>query len=150
MRVFLIPVALLLLALGDVGRVHGQGEFNALPTINVTGSGNVPTESDYVPSVIQCENGLASFEALKAQAVAARTYAYFQIDKKGVINDGTIDQVYSCAGSPGSIHHQAAQATEGEILWVRDNDNNGTPRDVLVAAFYVARAIPSGPFNVNN
>ncbi len=119
---------------------HACAQFDALPTINVTGSGNVDTESDYVPNVVKCENGLASFEALKAQAVAARTFAYYKIDLQGFINDGTGDQVYSCAGSAGSIHHQAAQATEGEILWVRDNI--GSQNDVLIASFYVAGAIP--------
>lgn len=119
---------------------HACAQFDALPTINVTGSGNVDTESDYVPNVVKCENGLASFEALKAQAVAARTFAYYKMDLQGFISDGTGDQVYSCAGSAGSIHHQAAQATEGEILWVRDNI--GSQNDVLIASFYVAGAIP--------
>jgi len=129
----------LLLALLLTGMAHAQ--FDALPTINVTGSGNVDTESDYVPNVVKCENGLASFEALKAQAVAARTFAYYKMDLQGFINDGTSDQVYSCAGSAGLIHQQAAQATEGEILWVRDNI--GSQNDVLIASFYVAGAIPN-------
>ena len=128
--------------------VRAQSEFDARSTILVTGSGAVPTESDYVPNVVLCENGNASFEALKAQAVAARTYAYYQMDNKGFINDGTSDQVYSCAGSPQAIHFAAAAATEGEILWVRDDI--GVERDVLIASFYVAGAIPSGPFNPND
>lgn len=126
-----------------------QAQFDAIPNINVIGTGLVPTESDYVPNVVRCENGLASFEALKAQAVAARTYAYYRMDSTGSINDGTSDQVYSCSGSAGLIHHQAAQATEGEILYIRD-DIGGTQQDVLIAAFYVAAAIPSGPFDINN
>lgn len=150
MRIVPLLAVLFTFALGDFSQVFAQGEFNARATINVTGSGNVPTESDYVPNCLMCENGLASFEALKAQAVAARTYAYYQMDNKGFINDGTIDQVYSCAGSPSSIHYLAAAATEGEILWVRDNDNNGAQKDVLIASFYVAGAIPSGPFDANN
>lgn len=124
-------------------------QFDAIANINVTGSGLVSTESDYVPNVVKCENGLASFEALKAQAVAARTFAYYKMDLQGFINDGTNDQVYSCAGSAGLIHHQAAQATEGEILYVRD-DLGGTQQDVLIASFYVAGAIPSGPFDPDN
>lgn len=125
-----------------------HAQFDALPNINVNGTGFVATESDYVPNVVKCENGLASFEALKAQAVAARTFAYYKMDLLGSINDGTSDQVYSCSGSAGTIHHQAAQATEGEILWVRDNI--GAQQDVLIASFYVAAAIPSGPFDINN
>jgi len=128
---------------------HACAQFDALPTINVTGSGNIDTESDYVPNVVKCENGLASFEALKAQAVAARTFAYYKMNLQGFINDGTNDQVYSCAGSAGSIHQQAAQATEGEILWVRDNI--GSQNDVLIASFYVAGAIPDANqvFDIN-
>ncbi|MCH8841334.1 MAG: hypothetical protein IH831_11820 [Planctomycetes bacterium] len=141
---FVAAITVVASALG----VPARAQFSALSTINVTGSGLVPTESDYVPNVVKCENGLASFEALKAQAVAARTFAYYKINLQGFINDGTGDQVYSCSGSAGVLHHQAAQATEGEILWVRDNI--GAQNDVLIASFYVAGAIPSGPFNVNS
>lgn len=123
--------------------VHAAAQFAALPTINVTGSGNVPSESDYVPNVVLCENGLASFEALKAQAVAARTFAYYKMNLQGFINDGTSDQVYSCPGSPLPIHFQAAAETEGEILYVENF--GGT--DILIASFYVAGAIPSGPYD---
>ena len=143
----LAVVAAVAFALVIAGPARAQ--FAALPSINVTGSGNVSTESDYVPNVVLCENGLASFEALKAQAVAARTFAYYKMDLQGFINDGTSDQVYSCPGSPGTIHHQAAQATEGEILYVRDNIGF-TQGDVLIASFYVAGAIPTGPFNINS
>ena len=126
-----------------------SAQFDARATINVTGSGNVPTETDYVPNVVFCENGLASFEALKAQAVAARTFAYYKMNLQGFINDGTSDQVYSCNGSPSALHIAAARATEGEILYVRDNIGPSVG-DVLIASFYVAGAIPSGPFDPSN
>lgn len=127
---------------------QAQFEFDAIPTINVNGVGLVPTEGDYVPNVVQAENGLGSFEALKAQAVAARTFAYYQMDNKGFINDGTSDQVYTGNGLPPSpIHLAAAAATEGEILWVRDNI--GSQQDVLIASFYVAGSIPTGPFDID-
>lgn len=124
-------------------------QFDAIPTINVNGIGHVPTESDYVPNVVKSENGLASFEALKAQAVAARTFAYYKMNLQGSIADGTSDQVYTGNGSaPRQIHYDAAAATEGEILWVRDNI--GAERDVLIASFYVAGSIPTGPFDADN
>ena len=126
-----------------------QAQFTAWPTIQVTGSGAVPTESDYVPNVVHCENGLASFEALKAQAVAARTFAYYKMNLQGFINDGTGDQVYSCSGSASTLDLAAAAATEGEILFIEDNIGPSTG-DVLIASFYVAGAIPSGPFDPNN
>ena len=138
-------ISTLLLVAALVPLASAQTEFNALSTISVTGSGSVPTESDYVPNVVKSENGLASFEALKAQAVAARTFAYYKMDLQGFINDGTSDQVYSSAGSVRPIHFAAAAATEGEILWVRDNI--GAEKDVLIASFYVAGSIPTGPFN---
>ncbi|TWT43131.1 SpoIID/LytB domain-containing protein [Botrimarina hoheduenensis] len=136
----------------SAGPARGQSEFNARPTITVDVDNNpalrrnVPTESEYVPGVVVSENGLASFEALKAQAVAARTFAYFIVDDRpsGVIGDGQNDQVFS-GSTPRAIHYAAAQATEGEILWVRDTV--GVQRDVLIASFYVAGAIPTAPFN---
>ncbi len=134
----------LLFVIGFAASSHAQ--FTARPTINVTGFGHVPTESNYVPNVVFCENGLASFEALKAQAVAARTFAYYKMNLQGFINDGTGDQVYSCNGSPSALHFAAAAATEGEILYVEDNLPPSLS-DVLIASFYVAGAIPTGPFN---
>jgi hypothetical protein len=123
-----------------------DAQFTARPTINVNGSGIIPTESDYVPNVVHCENGLASFEALKAQAVAARTFAYYKMNLQGFINDGTGDQVYSCGGSPSALDIAAAAATEGEILFIEDNIGPSIG-EVLIASFYVAGAIPSGPFD---
>lgn len=142
----LLPIIVVaLLHLGGLSR-SAVAQFTALPTINVTGSGNVASESNYVPNVVLCENGLASFEALKAQAVAARTFAYYKMNLQGFINDGTSDQVYSCAGSPLPIHQAAAAETEGEILYVEDFGGN----DILIASFYVAGAIPTGPFDPAN
>ncbi len=126
-----------------------QAQFAARPNIQVTGLGAIPTESNYVPNVVFCENGLASFEALKAQAVAARTFAYYKMNLQGFINDGTGDQVYSCGGGPSPIHFAAAAATEGEILYVEDTIAPGFG-DVLIASFYVAGAIPTGPFDPNS
>ncbi len=140
-----VRVALVIASLAS----QAAAQFAALPTINVTGRGLKPTESDYVPNVVKSENGLASFEALKAQAVAARTFAYYKMNLQGFINDGTSDQVYTGNGQPPrAIHYEAAAATEGEILWVRDNI--GAQADVLIAAFYVAGSIPTGPFNAHS
>ncbi|MBT2738107.1 SpoIID/LytB domain-containing protein [Bacillus sp. ISL-7] len=48
---------------------------------------------DYVKSVVPSESfGSGPMEALKAQAVAARTYAYYRLNK--TINDTTSYQVY--------------------------------------------------------
>lgn len=103
-------------------------------TATVNGVGTVDVETDYLPHVIQCENGSAPLEALKAQAVAARTYLYYKLDTSGSINDGTSDQVFSCGANPLPQHIQAVQDTAGEVL---------TYSGVTICAFYVAGGIPS-------
>ena len=64
-------VALLVAACAVRNSAHAQ--FTALKDINVRGLDLVPTEGDHAPNVVKCETGLASYEALKVQAVAART-----------------------------------------------------------------------------
>lgn len=83
--------------------------------INVEGV-NRPTETDYLPHVIQCENGGANFEALKAQAIAARSVAYYAMANDGQICDGQGCQVYSCGAQPEQIHLDAVEATAGQYL----------------------------------
>ncbi len=100
----------------------------------VTGKGTLDVESDYIPHVVACENGDAPAEALKAQAVAARTYLYYKLETSGAIADGQGDQVYTCARAPGPQHVAAAAATIGEVL---------TYHGDVIASFFVAGAIPS-------
>ncbi len=95
----------------------------------VVGTGMVDVETNYLPSVVTCENGAASLEALKAQAVSARSYLYYRLDRTGDINDGTNDQVYSCGREPTANAIAAVEATSGIVLQYQ-----GTQ----VAAFYVA------------
>jgi hypothetical protein len=73
-------------------------------------------------------------EALKVQAVAARTYAYYKIKTAGSVKDGTGDQVYSCGKSPSTKHYQAVKETAGQVLRYK-----GT----VICAFYVAGAKPT-------
>ena len=135
--------------MGLLGISHtAHAAFDQFETINVAGFGNVPTETDYVPNVVFSENGAASFEALKAQAVAARTFAYYKMRISGGIQNGTQDQVYHKDGRGWAQqrHFDATDATEGEILSIRNFSGN----DILIASFYVAGAIPSGPTPVPN
>ncbi len=127
------------LALG-CGRGDDGGRRNSLLsaycTAMVNGIGEVEVEADYIPHVVNCENGAAGFEALKAQAVAARSYLYYRLDRTGEIDDSTGDQVYSCGRSPSVLAYMAAEATSGQVLMYRDTQ---------VAAFYVAGAKQKPP-----
>ncbi len=107
---------------------------DAFCDVEVRGIGAVPAETDYLPHVIQCENGGADLEALKAQAVSARSYMYYKMETSGSVADGTSDQVYSCGADPLPIHYQAVDETSGEVLRYAD---------VTVCAFFVAGADPS-------
>lgn len=105
-------------------------------TVQIEGHGAVDVEEDYLPNVVACENGNAPMEALKAQAVAARTYAAFQAEAGAEpLADSEADQVYSCDYADVEQRHiDAVEQTAGEVL-VRG--------DQLIASFYVAGAEPS-------
>lgn len=104
-------------------------------TAPMQGHGDVDVEEDYLPRVVACENGPAGDEALRAQAVAARSFLYYKLARGDSVVDGQSDQVYTCGNPPTQRHYDAVASTAGEVLRYRD-----TP----VAAFYVAGAIPSG------
>jgi hypothetical protein len=99
----------------------------------------VDTETDYLPRVVACENGNAAPAALEAQAIAARSYLYYRLDRTGSIGDGQSDQVYTCGRAPGPAHVAAARATSGIVLQYPEADAT------QVAAFYVAGALQDGP-----
>lgn len=109
--------------------------LQAYCSVTVVGVGDVDVEGDYLPRVIACENGAADDEALRAQAVAARSYLYYRLATgDGTIADGQSDQVYTCNHAPTQRHYDAVATTAGEVLLYE-----GT----LVAAFYVAGAVPT-------
>ena len=73
----------------------------------------------YLVSVVGAEmNGNWPAEALKAQAVAARTFALRQGMKYGIahVSDSTSDQVYMGIGAESEGAASAVRATEGEVL----------------------------------
>lgn len=81
---------------------------------------NEVTLEAYLRSVIVCEmGGRAPVEALKAQAVAARTYALCVLSQGltggGVLSD-TSDQVYGGADVETARANAAVEATDGLIL----------------------------------
>jgi hypothetical protein len=125
-------IFLLLAACGtDEPLASEQQPLMAFCQADVTGVGLLEVETDYLPHVIACENGSAGTEALKAQAVAARSYLYYKLEHSGSIGDGQGDQVYTCARAPGPEHMQAAADTAGQVLRYQNTQ---------VAAFFVAGA----------
>ncbi|MEM6294889.1 MAG: SpoIID/LytB domain-containing protein, partial [Myxococcota bacterium] len=103
---------------------------DAACSIRVRNHGTRQMESDYLPNVIACEApGNATLEMLEAQAIAARSYAYYFAETSGEICNGQGCQVFSCGRTPTSLHRQAVENTSGVVM--RYNDN-------LTIGFYVA------------
>jgi len=118
-------------------RTHGLVARCTATVITPTGAVTVDVETDYLPHVVQCENGAAAPAALEAQAVAARSFLYYRLAAgDGTIGDGQGDQVYTCGKTPGPEHAAAVRATSGLVLRYRDTQ---------LAAFYVAGALQQGP-----
>ena len=104
---------------GRTGEAHLAIEAplpEAFCTVVVDGIGEIDTEGDYLPHVITCENGGANLEALKAQAIAARSVVYYNMANQGSICDGQGCQVYSCGAEPSDVHYQAVTETSGMYL----------------------------------
>lgn len=99
-------------------------------SIRVHNHGTQQMETEYLPNVLACEApGQATLEMLEAQAIAARSYAYYFAETSGEICNGQGCQVFSCGRTPSELHRQAVENTSGVIL--RHNDN-------LTVGFYVA------------
>ncbi|HMR80605.1 MAG TPA: SpoIID/LytB domain-containing protein, partial [Polyangiaceae bacterium] len=103
-------------------------------SVMVQGKGTRAMETDYLPHVIQCENGGANLQALKAQAIAARSVAYYNMATQGSICDSQGCQVYSCNANPLPIHYQAVKETAGMYL---------SHAGMLTYGFYVAGGSPA-------
>ncbi len=106
-----------------------QQGLTAYCKVNVVGKGWIDAETKYLPNVVHCENGGAPYEALKAQAIAARTYMYYKMETAGKIADGQSDQVYSCGSGPTADQIRAVKETAGQILRYKST---------TIAAFFVA------------
>ena len=98
---------------GDIKVLSRQG--SGMLVIN-----NIPIEK-YLLSVVPAENYASwPMETLKAQSVAARTYAFYQkqhrTDLKYDLVDDVGDQMYSGVNKEHSRTTKAIKATRGEIL----------------------------------
>lgn len=86
-------------------------------TINVAGVGNVDFENYYLMGISEMPSSW-NLEALKAQAIAARTYAYrYKVEGKQICTTESC-QVFrsSKANNPPDAWKQAVQATRGQVL----------------------------------
>lgn len=145
------PVYAAILFLGMLGMqacVEEEGNFspfdyaqvqlplNAYCTVSVEGFGSVNVETDYVPGVTACENGNAPTEALKAQAVAARTFMYYKLNSgTTVLKNSQGDQVYSCSYiKTQDKHRSAARDTIGTVVVYKNQP---------ICSFYVSGKCPS-------
>lgn len=86
-------------------------------TINVDGVGSIDFENNYLMGIAEMPSSFP-MEALKAQAVAARTYAYRYKQNGQSICTTESCQVYSSskAASPPDAWKQAVESTRGEII----------------------------------
>lgn len=122
-----VPAKFLLLksASGTV-RVGGKGLYGDTILLYKNRAGNLDVINelgleDYLKSVIPFEaNPLWAVESLKAQAVAARSYALFKMIDRGHepydVSSGILSQVYVGKQIENPKTNQAVDETRGEIL----------------------------------
>ncbi len=124
-----------------VGDGGGDGATNALTgvpgTVRVHGT-TYSVEKTYLPRVVQCENPNAPPEALRAQAIAARTYLTYRTKGQASpsIADGQSEQVFTCSSNQNGSYvsdavKEAVAATAGQVV---THDGN------VIAGFFVAGA----------
>lgn len=107
-----------------------EAAITSFCSVNVSGYGTLDVEEEYLAKVVMCENGAASYEALKAQAIAARGYAKYITDvERRAVQPTVRDQKYDCGTPPSADVIRAVRETSGQIL-----THNGN----LILPFYVA------------
>jgi stage II sporulation protein D len=116
-----------------VGTKTVRGELELRPGITGVAVVNVVSLEEYLRGVVPAEMGPRAFpllEALKAQAVAARTYAVAHLGDHSAdgydLCDSQMCQVYEGAGAEQPLSDRAVLETSGEILTWR-----GQPIDAM-------------------
>ena len=140
-------------------KYRGVGEVRLNSLGSLAGINELPMEQ-YLLAVVPRELGPIAFpelEALKAQAVAARTYAYANMGKRK--NDGydltntTSDQVYGHVGNEHPLSSQAVTETaglvakyDGKLISTLYSSTSGgftaNSEDVYANAFPYLRGVP--------
>lgn len=107
----------------DLGKIKYYGHFVFLVQNNKLTVINVVDVEKYLYGVVPYEIGTldsARFEALKAQAVAARTYAYSHFNSREAFQfdvfADTRDQVYKGLEKSTSLTEAAIESTKGEVM----------------------------------
>jgi len=111
------------------------GSYSVPSKIKVQGYGYISFENNYLRGISEMPRSWP-MEALKAQAVAARTYALDYINKNGSICTTQACQVYrndrtNCSGTYNKRWCDAVKATEGVVI-----KYNGVP----ITAWYASTA----------
>lgn len=120
---------------GGSGEAAEGAALSVPGTVKVDGK-VVNVESTYLPRVVMCEDGGAPLEALKAQAIAARTYLAFRTagEASPSIHDGQSDQVYTCA-----LNKEGAYVSQDVLTAVADTKGMVmTWNGKITAGFFVA------------
>jgi len=116
------------------GQIMLQGYKQRLAVVN-----RLPVD-DYLYGVVPQEMSTGwPIEALKAQAVAARTYVLEQpADKYGIcqVSDDTYDQAYRGYDRESTDTNQAVDDTHGQVLLYNNGTPSDTSDDVMAQALY--------------
>lgn len=108
----------------DHSGVRWRGRLHFIPTTTTTSDCiNYVDIEDYLKGVVPRESPSSwPAEALKSQAVAARSYAYDDAVNNRVLWCTTMSQVYNGHSRPGYEHEPAStnsaiDATKGQLVW---------------------------------
>jgi stage II sporulation protein D len=111
-----------------------RGIMKVVPTGRNVRLVNILYMEDYLKGVVPPEIGDRTFdelEAVKAQAVAARTYAMSHLQQYGAepydVKSSIIDQLYGGVDIEDRLVNQAVEATAGEVI---------TYQDEMIDAYY--------------
>lgn len=102
---------------------RGALEIDCIPEVKSLLVLNVVNLEDYLKGVVPVEIGKLNqieMEALKAQAIASRTYALFQasqnVEREYDLEATVLDQTYSGAAVEDPLTNRAIQLTRGKVL----------------------------------
>jgi len=115
-----------------------EAELNRVPARVTVEGKSYDVETEYLPRVVMCENPNAPTEALRAQAIAARTFLTYKyvVEGRTSIRDGQADQVFTCPSNKNgtvvsAAVRRAVEDTAGKIV---------LHGNTITAGFFVAGA----------